>query len=67
MSKFAVSELDFKIGAQGAFIFLPKSPSKLTFSNQGCYFIYLAPFTPILLAASLQSNFFNKSCNFGEN
>lgn len=66
-SKLAVSLWDFKIGAQGAFIFLWKMASKLTFSNQGCSLTYLAPFDPSLLPASLLSNFLTRSCNLGEN
>jgi hypothetical protein len=60
-SKLAVSAFDFKIGAQGAFIFFVNKASKLTFSNQGCSLTYLAPFDPNLLPASLHNNFFTKS------
>jgi len=49
------------MGAQGGFIFFAKRASKLTFSNQGCYLTYFAPFDPSLFPASLHNNFLSKS------
>jgi hypothetical protein len=65
--KLAVSELDLRMGAQGALIFLLSRASKLTFSNHGCVLTSSAPLDPSRLLGYLINNFFNRSCNLGEN
>ena len=55
-SKFETSDSDFTLGTKGAPIFLFKRASQSTFSNQGCFFISLAPFDPSLFSGFFWNN-----------